>query len=150
MLKFTPKREEDLSDLLSIGNGKFEVVNAKEIDASNGNPMIRLYLKVWDQNGKQGFIYDNLMLNENNFSLRKILHFCKATGLLDQYEKGILMASNCTGKSGLLRIGIQKDRNGQYRDKNVASDYLEYKKSANTPEYVKNNTQEKFDDDLPF
>ena len=53
MFKFEPKSEEELTDLLEEGAGKFEVTGAKAKESKAGNPMIELTLKVWDGKGDQ-------------------------------------------------------------------------------------------------
>jgi hypothetical protein len=139
---FEPKNEEELIELLAIGNGTFEVLQASEEVSKNNNRMIKLILKVWDENGQQGQIFDYLILNENKFSLRKIRHFCYSVGLENIYAKGKLDISDCENKSGNLMIGIQKDKNGQYPDKNFVNDYIFLIKDES------NKTT--FNDDIPF
>jgi hypothetical protein len=151
-LNFEPKEENDLIDLLEVGDGDFEVVEATEkLSKSNGNPMIELKLKVWDSKGQEGIIFDYLMLTASNFSLRKIRHFCFSCGLAHLYDKGILSGADCVGKAGKLKIDFQKGTNG-YSDKNTVKDYIiagdvETKKSDPRSTSAQD---EKFDDDIPF
>ncbi len=151
-LNFEPKPENDLIDLLEVGDGDFEVMEAVEKHSkSNGNPMIELKLKVWDAKGQEGIIFDYLMLTGSNFSLRKIRHFCYSCGLETHYEQGSLSASNCAGKAGKLKIDFQKGNNG-YADKNVVKDYItghasEAKKSDPR---LTSAQDEAFEDDIPF
>lgn len=152
-LQFPPKSENDLIDLLEVGEGDFTVVEAAEkLSKSNGTPMIELKLKVWDSKGQEGIIFDYLMLTDSNFSLRKIRHFCYSCGLEKVYEQGTLSASNCLDRSGKLKIEFQQGKNG-YSDKNVVKDYI----TDNTGEPKKINPklatgaqEEKFDDEIPF
>lgn len=123
-LTFIPKKEEELIDLLAEGDGDFEVISAERTESKNGNPMIKMSLKVWDKNGEHKFIYDYLMLTDKKYSLRRIRHFCYSCGLGELYECGKINASDCVGKAGKLKIGIQKDKNGQYCDKNIVTDYI--------------------------
>jgi hypothetical protein len=149
MLSFPPKPENELLDFLEIGDGQFEVVDAtSKLSKSSGNPMIELKLKVWDVKGKSGVIYDYLMLNEHNFSLRKIRHFCYSAGLGGFYEAGKLDAPDCIGRQGKCNIGIQKGSNG-YQDKNVINDYLEASEQVLVKPLIKADDKE-FDDDIPF
>jgi hypothetical protein len=151
-LNYDPKPEEELIDLLEIGDGDFEVVEATEKHSkSNGNPMIELKLKAWDSKGQEGFMYDYLMLTGNNFSLRKIRHFCYSCGLDALYEQGRLSALDCTGKSGKLKIDFKKGENG-YQDKNVVKDYVISTTETNkkTDSRFTAAQDEKFDDDIPF
>lgn len=151
-LQFDPKKEEDLRDFLEVGDGNFEVLEATRKESkNNGNPMIELKLKVWNAKGQIGFIYDYLMLTSNNFSLRKIRHFCYSCGLDGLYESGKLNATDCAGKQGKLKIDFQKGTNG-YADKNTVKDYLVTGAETNgktNPSFT-SAQDEKFDDDIPF
>lgn|SRR3982750_488328 len=141
-LQFEPKKEEELITLLAVGDGDFEVSTAKKEVSGAGNHQIKLVLKVWDSLGNQGIIFDYLMLNGHNLSLRKIRHFCYAAGLESSYEEGKLNASQCSGRTGKLKIGIQKDKEGVYPDKNSVQDYI----------FIKKNTlaENPIDDEIPF
>lgn len=158
-LQFEPKTEEELHDYLEIGEGDFEVFKAERTDAkSTGNPMIALILKVWDKNGDQALIYDNLMLTGTKFALRHIRHFCYSCGLENFYESGKLNANDCTGRKGKLKIGFKpesksKDGKQTYKAKNVVDDYImigvQVQEATNgKSKYVPK--EEAFDDDIPF
>lgn len=147
-LQFTPKKEEELIDLLEIGECDYQVYAAERKESkSSGLPMIELRMKIWDKNGQEGIVFDYLMLNDNKFSLRKIRHFCYSNGLEDFYENGKLNAFDCLNKSGKCKIGIQKDKMGQYPDKNVIADYL-LGKPQDKSKYVPES--EALNDDIPF
>jgi hypothetical protein len=150
-LNFEPKEENDLIDLLEVGDGDFEVIEAVEKHSkSNGNPMIELKLKVWDSKGQEGIIFDYLMLTGSNFSLRKIRHFCYSCGLEALYDQGSLSASDCDGKAGKLKIDFQKGTNG-YQDKNTVKDYIVASEETKKLDPRSTSAQdEKFDDDIPF
>jgi hypothetical protein len=123
-LSFEPKSENELITLLSPGIGSYEVYHAEAKISKNGNPMIELILRVWDDKGNTGQIYDYLILNEHKFSLRKIRHFCYASGIGELYEKGALNANDCINRYGKLKIIIQEDKLGKYPDKNSVDDYV--------------------------
>jgi hypothetical protein len=121
---FTPKREDELVDLLEEGDGDYEVTAAEAQTSKAGNPMIKLSLKVWDKNCQEKYVYDYLILNNvSKFSLRKIRHFCYSNGMADMYEAGRFSAADCVGKAGRCAIGIQHDKEGKYPPKNVINDY---------------------------
>jgi hypothetical protein len=151
-LTFNAKPENELIDLLKPSDGNFEVLEATEkYSKSNGNPMIELKLKAWDEEGREGNIFDYLMLNNTNFALRRIRHFCYSCGLGEHYEKGTLSGLDCVGKQGKIKIDIKKAENG-YPDKNIVKDYItetngEVKKSDAS---FTSAQDEKFDDDIPF
>lgn len=150
-LSFEPKKEDELIDLLEKGDGDYEVIKAVRKDSkSNGLPMIELQLKVWDHNGTQGLVYDYLMLTGSKFSLRKIRHFCYSNGMESFYESGKLSASDCEGKTGKCYIGIQKDKNGQYPDKNIIADYTMSNVNSNSLNNKNGLEPPVHDDDIPF
>lgn len=144
--KYDPKEEKDLIDLLEEGEGDYEVVKAVFGESKNKNPMITLTLKVWDKLGNQGTIFDYLILNDKNFSLRKIRHFCFSNGMQDIYERGGFNANDCENKSGKLIITIQKDPTGKYPDKNAVADYL----ASNGAEKKQAQEGEDLNDEIPF
>lgn len=148
-LEFTPKTEKEVSSLLQEGVGQFEVLKALKKISQAGNSYIALTLKCWDKDGNQGLIFENIMNGEHPFILRKIRHFCYAVGLENEYESGKLNADMCLGRSGIILIGIQKDKNGKNPDKNCALDFLkplEKSKLTSTPLKELNDNL----DDLPF
>ena len=152
-LKFEPKEEKDLLDLLEAGEGNYEVIKSVFGHSKRtGNPMITLTLKVWDKTGNQGLITDYLMISDKNFALRKIRHFCFSNGLQEAYERGGFNADECEGRCGKLIIGIEKGQprednpNESYPDKNKAVDYI----SSNGAEKKQQAEGEKLDDDIPF
>lgn len=145
-LQFEPKKEEELATLLELGVGSYEVLTATAKNSKNNNPMIEMVLRVWDSIGNQGQIFDYLILNNNNFSLKKIRHFCYSAGLEQAYEQGGLNAHQCIGKCGKLQIGIQKDKEKKYPDKNCVNDYIFVEKN----EVSKDSIDESLDDDIPF
>lgn len=145
-LSFEPKKEEELIDMLSSGIGNFEVLKATEKMSKNNNPMIELLLKCWDANGQQGQIFDYLIISDNKFSQRKIRHFCFCVGLEDKYESGKLDAHDCERRSGNIMIAIQKDKNGQYQDKNIVADYIQRLETTG----ILDNEHDNIDNDIPF
>ncbi len=147
MFKFTPKTDEEINDviLLAKGDGNFEVIRAEFKTSKSGNPMISLFLKVWDCNGKEGFVNDYL-INTPRFEF-KIKHFCIAASLENEYNNGTFNETMCTGRTGRLRLGIDKDKGGQYSDKNNVIDYL---KSNGTITPKPDVIDTFFNDDIPF
>jgi hypothetical protein len=149
---FEPKTEEELTDLLEEGDGDFEVTAAEAQTSKNGNPMIKLSLKVWDKKGDQKFVYDYLILNGSKFSMRKIKHFCESCGMEEFYNSGKFSAKDCVGRSGKCVIGIEKGTVEYPNDKNVIRNYLAHSNSTNEGLTSKNNGAEApdFDDNIPF
>jgi hypothetical protein len=59
----------------------------------------------------------------------KIKHFCEAIGLEEDYTNGALNLQKMIGRSGQLKLGIQKgkkkdDSDDFYPDKNNVKDYI--------------------------
>ncbi len=152
-LKFDPKEEADLLDLLEAGEGDYEVIKAVfGHSKSSGNPMITITLKAWDKSGNQGLITDYLMISEKSFALRKIRHFCFSCGMQESYERGGFNADECKDKSGKLIIGIEKGQPKEgspseiYPDKNRVVDYV----SSTGTEKKQPAGEPMIDDDIPF
>lgn len=152
-MKFPPKTKEELAvmNLIAAGRYPFEIIAAKDTFSKSGNEMIAITLKIWDANNHERIVFDYL-LEAMSFKLR---HFAEATGLLEKYESGVLLASHCLGKSGYLDLIVQKDKTGQYPDKNAVKDYVtpdEHSKPAPNYPTTKPLDQENppFDDDIPF
>lgn len=120
-MKFKPKSDEELNafDLFPAGEYDFEVIKALDEVSKKGNEMIKLELDIYSANGGKTRVFDYLLESV----AYKIKHFCKETGLMNLYEQGSLSADICKNKSGRCTIGIQKDKTGEYPDKNVVKDY---------------------------
>ena len=145
MPSFTPKSDEQLSTLLKKGEGTFTVLSAVEAKSKNGDEMIKLLLECYDCENNKGNIFEYLIFNDNVFCEAKIKHFCYSVGLDKSYESGKLNSFECSGRSGRLAIGIQKDKTGQYPDKNCVSDFLKQDNSG-----MPNNELNDSLDDIAF
>jgi len=141
-MKITKKTDQELQEMSLIEPGQypFEVIEAEDRISKSGNEMIWLKLKIWDSLGRERFIFDYLL----DSMAHKVKHFCDITNMQDKYENENLLATDCLGKSGHLDLIIQKDKTGQYADRNSVRDYVVKKsveKVIETP-FV--------DDDIPF
>jgi hypothetical protein len=150
-MKFQPKSKSEIDSdgLLTPGEYDFEIVTAEDtISKSSGNEMIKLKVNVFDANGGKRTIFDYLMPSVA-FKLR---HAAEACGLEDEYESGNLEAFDFEGKTGRCKVNIQKDKSGQYPDKNGIADYI----PLVTTGTVEKKTQraktkaEDLDDSIPF
>ena len=119
-MRFTPKSEKEVSKMLEKGTYKFVINKAKEEQSKNGNPMMHLELSVDDK----GVLVHDYLLTENPAFEFKLRHACYSVGLGIQYESGEITESMLEGKKGFCMINIQKDKTGQYPDKNIISDYV--------------------------
>ena len=134
-------------DLVPAGQYQFEVLEASEQISKTGNPMIKLKLKIWTNDGKERVIFDYILAA----FARKLKHFCIATHQQDKYDQGNLQASDCIFKMGKLDLGIEVGKpnpnGGLYPDKNTVLDYVI--ETAAAPQA--NAAQEvPFNDDVPF
>lgn len=151
-MNFTPKSKEELAVMNLIAPGIYDylIIDAKEKLSKSGHEMIELKLKIWDIHGHERVVFDYLL----EAMAHKLRHFAESNGLLDKYESGSITANDCLNKSGKVEIIIQKDKTGQYGDRNSVKDYVldvEPKPSgmkplpASSSDFVDSNL-----DDLPF
>lgn len=121
-MRFSPKTEDDVrpSFLLKPGECDFTVVNAEDQTSTAGNDMIKLTLEVYDAEGRKAVIFDYLLES----MAQKLRHFCYGTNQGQRYEQGDLTAADCDGKSGRCIVRTEKDKTGEYPDKNKIADYV--------------------------
>lgn len=143
----TPKTEQELIDtLLPKGRYKFEVLSSQDKISKAGNQMNEMVLGLHGNN-EIGNVKDLLIFSDKNFNIRKIKHFCDATGLKDEYEKGQIR-DNFYGLTGEVDIDIEEkkpnDTGGFYPEKNIVIDYVGNKIPLEKKE------EPAFNDDIPF
>lgn len=121
-MKFTPKTENEVQSdgRLPKGEYDFEIVESSDEVSKKGNEMIKLKVQVYDDEGHGRILFDYL-LEEISYKLRHAAYACK---LGDNYEAGTLAAADFAGRAGRCKVGIQKDKTGEYPDKNVIQDYI--------------------------
>lgn len=146
-MRFTPKTaaEVDAGDLWPNGTYDFEIVSAEEATSKAGNDMIKLRVKIFNDAGQSQTLFDYLMESV----AYKLRHACEACGLLESYEAGELNAEDFEGKSGTCKINVQKDKSGQYPDKNGIADYMAQKGGVAKPARPKPAADD-LDDSIPF
>lgn len=122
-MKFQPKSEKELAEanLWPNGNYAFEILESEEATDKNKNPMFKLKVKVFKDTGASQHIFDFVSPTWMEFKLR---HLAEATGLLIDYENGELEDYQFVGKTGMCKVGVSKDKTGQYPDKNGVMDYV--------------------------
>jgi hypothetical protein len=156
-MRFQPKQENELSRLLPDGEYGFEILDATDEVSKNNNEMIKLKIALYDGEDVGAYAFDYLMESV----AYKLRHCSIACGLLPQYESGELVANMFIGKIGQVKVIVQKDKTGQYPDKNVIKDYVTEnvkqqparasqatRPSAGVP--TGDNPPPHTDDDLPF
>lgn len=127
-MKFTPKTEKEIAEenLWPEGIYSFQVAKGEDAVSKSGNEMIVLKLNVYNDDG--GYkIVDDYLLESMPFKLR---HAAEAMGLLDYYENGELHGYLFEGKTGKVKLYVQKSKDPQYADKNAVKDYVVDEESA--------------------
>lgn len=152
-MRYSPKSEQELQEqnLILKGIYQFQVIESEDTVSKAGNEMIKLRLKLWDNEGNERTVYDYL----TEAMLYKLKHFCDIVGLVDKYEAGTLHADDCMYKMGRVSIDIQKGNanpnGGMYPDKNVVKDYVVAPASSvNVPLTPANKVDPELDDEIPF
>ncbi len=143
-MRFSPKSKEEIAaerGVLKAGEGEFIVTEALETTSKSGNEMMKLKLKVWDSEGREGMVFDYLINNVH----WKLYNFFESIGNLEAYEAGVLDPLVLIGAAGKCKLGIQKDATGKYGDQTKIVDYL---KPGSEPTKHKNLLDEEEDD--PF
>lgn len=140
-MKFKPKTEKELAEanLWPVGEYSFEILEAEEATDSSDRDMLKLKVKVFKDNGASQNIFDYVSGEWMEFKLRHLAEVC---GQLTEYETGELEAYNFVGKTGMCKVGISKDKSGQYPDRNDIKDYIVTGKAAAKPAVD--------DDQIPF
>lgn len=143
-MRFQPKTENEVAaaGLFPKGTYDFEIAEANDKQSKAGNDMTELLVRIFDTDGKSKKVFDYLVDTEGG--AYKIRHFAEATGMLPEYEKGELLAYQMVGKTGRCEVGIQKDKTGQYPDKNAVFDYI----GGGLAAPLKSETM--VDDEIPF
>jgi len=129
-MQFAPRSEKEIraAQAWPVGVYPFEVLEraflgGREIETCEttsqaGKDMIVLVLRV-RREGEQRIIVDYLM-PEAGVRLRRA---CMACGLGDEYEAGELHAADFLGKSGTVRLVIERGK-GVQPDRNAVGDYV--------------------------
>lgn len=150
-MKFKPLSDKEIAEMNLWPEGVygFEILAATDEVSKSGNEMIKVKLAVFNNDGRQTVLFDYL-LESMAFKLK---HVAKVTGNLDKYEAGVLLAADLVGKSGNLKLKIQKDKTGQYPDKNVVADYVTNEVAGDPQAPIpagKSNGADIVEDNIPF
>lgn len=147
-MNFKPKSDDELNtfDLFPTGEYDFDVIKAIDDTSKAGNDMIKLELDVYATNGKRTRVFDYLLESLSY----KLKHFCEATGLAKEYESGDLSAEMCKNRAGRCVLGIQKDKSGEYPDKNFVKDYCKQTSTHPTPQDGMPDFSDVEEKDIPY
>ncbi len=144
-MRFKALTNEQLNEkrgMLAEGDGDFEVGAAEETTSKRGNHMLKLSLRVWDKNGKEGFIFDYIT---DDFEW-KIKHLLESIGEGHKYQTEEVVPSDLIGKRGKCKIAIQKDKG--FGEQPKIKDYVP--KSEDKVELETKKELPNFEDDTPF
>lgn len=122
-MRTTPKTEKEIAEagLWKPGVCDFEVMEAEDtFSKASGADMIKLKVKIFNEEGESQICFDYLL----DAMPAKLRHAAAAFGLLDAYESGGFEAIDCVGKVGKCKVAVQKDKSGQFPDKNGIADYI--------------------------
>lgn len=128
-MKFTPKNENELLEafLYKAGEYDFEVLSAEDtISKKSGKEQLKVTIGIIEEGEITGRITDYL----SEAMQFKVLHFCDAVGLTEEYNRGELTAFQCVNKVGRCKVGVRKDPTGQYKPQNTIADYIKTEKIA--------------------
>jgi hypothetical protein len=137
-MQFQPKSDKEIEEmnLWPVGEYGFEILDevtigskfyeTKDTRSKKEKEMIQLVVKVYNAEGGFKILMDYLLEDMP----AKLRHAAAACGLLDKYETGTLLANDFRGKSGNLKLVIQKGKEKEdspgdfYPDRNAIKDYV--------------------------
>lgn len=125
-MNFTPRTEKEIKEqkkpLVGIFPGIVKAAEACESKKDN-TPMIKLEVIVY---------YGNRQTEKTVWLHPKmevlVYNFCKFAGLIEEYNLGSLTAELCEDKEVMVRLGIEKGKDG-HADRSVIKDFV----SKDTP-----------------
>ena len=117
-----PKSEAELAayKIWKKGEYAFEITEATQKTASTGKIMIEMKVRVFDGDGGEKTITERLLAE----TPLKLAHAAQACGIHDKYLAGEIADADFIGKTGRLFLGIEKDKQHKFPDKNVVTDYV--------------------------
>lgn len=122
-MQFQPMTDKEIAEANLIKEDTECFAEVKEstdhVSKESGKESIKLKLNVWEGATNRGYI--DAYLTPAFMKLFK--HACQAMIGQERYESGNIQAIDFDGKSCNVVIGIQKDTNGKYPDKNIVKDF---------------------------
>jgi len=155
-MQFEPKTREQAEKesqfpVWEEGIYSFEVGRAESATSKKGNPMIKLSLNVYNDEGHVQVIFDYIM---GNMPL-KLLDACEAMGLLNEYESGALEPYQLEGKVGEVRLIkrpeiTDKESGKVYPPKNEVKTYIPNSNKQTQAQAKSKDFTADLDDEIPF
>jgi hypothetical protein len=152
-MRFNPISEQEAdaqaAGIWDDGTYEYEVIEAEEKESNAGNEMTALTISIFNSEGGKRKVFDYLVATDG--AAWKIRHFAASCGLLDEYEKGTLMANEMIGRTGKCIIGTQKAKD-TYPAKNVVRDYVKVVGAASSRSSAPRakTSVDDIDDEVPF
>lgn len=129
-MQFSPKSEKEIRSALvwPAGEYAFDILERAmlggheiatcETRSESGKDMIQLVVRVSSKD--QTRVVIDYLIPEVAGKLR---HACDACGLMAEYQAGELHAEDFIGRTGKLRLRIERAKGG-YTDRNTVADYV--------------------------
>jgi len=123
-MRFQPMDEKEISEanLWPVGEYDFQIFDASDEVSKAGNEMIKLTVDLFNDQGERRRVFDYLIASNNG--MFKVLSFADAVGLREEYDRGDLQTVDIHQRTGRCKVGVQKDKTGQYPDKNGIMNYI--------------------------
>ena len=99
--------------------GKREIETGDTV-SKNGDDMILLVVKVYNAQGGARVLVDYLLGRYP----KKLRQAAIACDLLSEYATGSISGASFIGRTGMLKLTVEKDKTGLYSDKNAVAAYL--------------------------
>lgn len=163
-MSFTPMSDKEYEDerasqgVWPAGEYEFKVLDSVILGQNNrtfrtdnmkskaGKDMIQLVCQVYHPTGKSRTIIDYIMF-EVPLKHRDAFYTC---GLEEQYRAGNDDARAFIGKTGVCKLKVEKDPNGQYSDSNKIADYV-VRPSSDSAVAKKDGYQgDTYEDSIPY
>lgn len=147
MFEFETYTDEQIGGMNLIPEGMydFQVVKCEDKVSQSGNSMLKLQLKIWDNEGRERTVFDYLVSTAN--WAWKVKHFFESIDAMNIYEQKKVDESSIRDRCGKLNLIINEQKKGDYAGtkQNSVKDYLKSEHSLKTD--TKNDP---FNDDVPF
>jgi hypothetical protein len=160
MSKFVPMNETDYHARNTWPTGWYPatIIDCLERLSKNDNLMFETNFEIYNDDNKKIFVRAFIMADgKAAFQLRTA---AEAFGVLDKYKDATLTEDDFKGRSGYVKLGVQVDKDGNYPDKNVITDYRKTIPGKVTAESVAaampakkmtaKETAASISDDIPF
>lgn len=113
---------EEGTKALEAGDYIFGIVKAEGTVASTGSQMIKMNVEVLDGPRKGRTMFNNVVLSDNPFALKRFFQFLDAVGIpqdvLAQGPSFEQVAAMCQGRVAIGAVTVRDEKAGQYAGTN--------------------------------